>query len=673
MSSVETRSAVATDAVEGPRQPALGRRLVLLVGARLRNLLQSTAALRDPAYRLLLRSIWHNKRQLTTVLTCSLLTAVFEGLTFGLLAVTLQILVATDSGQTAAEVVARFPSWLAPLLEGWSLGSLFAVSVLAGAVCQILRALMSIRATVSSTLLAAIVQKQVQLVVYQEIMRLSFACASRFRVGNLTNYVINPSIQVGLMLNMGVTTLATAFMIVAYVLILSALSLPLFLATLILFGPLAWAQKRLLSRIQTYGQQVAHATADLSRRLVETIQNLRVIHALQAHRLAITQMEKTQDDVIGSTLRLTRRMSYVSPLSESIIMLGIGGFLVLGYFMFQSSRAEFVPQLVTFVAVLNRLSVRVSNIGVTASSVISYLGQYAIVNEVLRPEGKTYLRQGGTRLTGLKNAIEFDRVSLCYASRPAPALQSLSFRIPRGTTTALVGPSGAGKSSVADLLLGLYEPTQGRILIDGLDLAHIDLGSWRARIGVVSQDTMLFNASVKENIRFGCPTASDEEIVQAAHAAHAAEFIEPLPDGYDTVIGERGFILSGGQRQRLALARALLRRPELLILDEATSALDSHSEKLIQATLESYHHAATQVVIAHRLSTIRSADQILVLNDGCIVESGTHQELLARQGMYAKLWESQTRQSASAEGGAMEPESSVIASPGLLSDPQGTA
>jgi ATP-binding cassette subfamily B protein/subfamily B ATP-binding cassette protein MsbA len=206
---------------------------------------------------------------------------------------------------------------------------------------------------------------------------------------------------------------------------------------------------------------------------------------------------------------------------------------------------------------------------------------------------------------------------------------------------ALVGPSGAGKSSIADLLTGLYTPSAGHILIDGTPLETFDLSSWQQRLGVVSQDTFLFNATIAENIAFGTPGATTSQIEAACQAAQAAAFIENLPRSYDTMIGERGYRLSGGQRQRLSLARAILRDPELLILDEATSALDSQSERLVQQAIERFESDHTVLVIAHRLSTIVKADQILVLEGGGVVQRGNHSSLIAEEGLYQSLWKQQ--------------------------------
>jgi len=220
-------------------------------------------------------------------------------------------------------------------------------------------------------------------------------------------------------------------------------------------------------------------------------------------------------------------------------------------------------------------------------------------------------------------------------------LHDIDFHIAPGQAVALVGPSGAGKTSIANLLCRFYDPTHGCILVDGHDLRQVQLQSLRRQVSTVLQDTFLFNASVRENLLYGKPDASQQEIVGAAKAAYAHEFIQELPQGYDTEIGERGVRLSGGQRQRLALARAILADPRILILDEATSSVDAEAEYLIQQALEEVMKGRTSLIIAHRLSTIRNADKIIALHDGRIREVGSHHELLARGGLYSQLYQKQ--------------------------------
>ena len=236
------------------------------------------------------------------------------------------------------------------------------------------------------------------------------------------------------------------------------------------------------------------------------------------------------------------------------------------------------------------------------------------------------------------SAVRFENLSFHYPSRPLQeALSGFSLDIPAGQTVAIVGPSGAGKSTVFQLLLRFYDPQSGRISLDGVATQDMALSDLRERIGIVPQDAVIFSTSALENIRYGKPDATDDQVRQAAEAAFAHEFISTLPQGYDTFLGERGLRLSGGQRQRIAIARAMLKNPPLLLLDEATSALDAESERMVQAALESAMRNRTTLVIAHRLATVQKADLIVVLDKGCLVEQGTHAQLVARGGVYAGL------------------------------------
>jgi ATP-binding cassette subfamily B protein len=246
-------------------------------------------------------------------------------------------------------------------------------------------------------------------------------------------------------------------------------------------------------------------------------------------------------------------------------------------------------------------------------------------------------------LDHINGAVRLEHVTFTYPDANRPAVADLTVEIAPGQLVALVGPSGAGKTTITALVARFHDPQQGRILIDGVDLRHVTLQSWTGQLGMVFQDTFLFHATIAENLRYARPDATDADLVNAATAAHLHEFITTLPDGYDTVVGERGHRLSGGEKQRVAIARVVLRNPRILILDEATSNLDSVSEHHIQAALRPLLHGRTSIVIAHRLSTILAADQILVLDEGRLVDAGTHSELLARGGLYATLYERQFR------------------------------
>jgi ATP-binding cassette subfamily B protein len=247
------------------------------------------------------------------------------------------------------------------------------------------------------------------------------------------------------------------------------------------------------------------------------------------------------------------------------------------------------------------------------------------------------------QLSDVDGALRLDSVSFTYPGAARPAIDELTVDIPAGRLVALVGPSGAGKTTITSLVARFADPQTGRILIDGHDLREVTLASWTDQLGMVFQDTFLFHASIADNLRYARPGATDADLVAAATAAHLHEFITSLPDGYNTIVGERGHRLSGGEKQRVAIARVILRDPRIVILDEATSNLDSVSEHHIQAALGVLLAGRTSIVIAHRLSTVLAADKILVLDQGRLIDSGTHTELLGRGGLYAELYERQFR------------------------------
>ncbi|MFQ5668777.1 MAG: ABC transporter ATP-binding protein, partial [Candidatus Binatia bacterium] len=302
-----------------------------------------------------------------------------------------------------------------------------------------------------------------------------------------------------------------------------------------------------------------------------------------------------------------------------------------------------LPAVLAFIFILYRLNPQVKELGVARIQLIASVGAVEVVTNLLDPGGKPYIHPGSILFESLQEAITFESVSFRYDPGEPPALRDVSIRILKGKTTALVGPSGAGKSTLINLILRFYDPTEGNIHVDQVPLRQLDLDSWRRRIAIVNQDVHVFNTTVRQNIAYGRLEATEEEVIAAARQANAHEFILALPQGYDTEVGDRGVRLSAGQQQRIALARAMVREPEILILDEATNAVDSISEDAIQESLQQLQRDRTVIIIAHRFSTIVRADQILVLDSGRIVEQGSVQQLLQNEALFAKLHELQNR------------------------------
>jgi len=372
----------------------------------------------------------------------------------------------------------------------------------------------------------------------------------------------------------------------------------------------------------------------------ETLGGLRIIKGFNAEQWQGERFGRENDGYANAITRLSRRRDLASPLSE---FLGIAIASVLLWYGAKQVFAGHItgPIFITFLYAFYSITEPAKAFSAATYSIRKGMGALERVEAVLDAPVAIRDAENALAVNDFIEKIEFRNVSFQYANAERGALENVQLEIPKGKIVALVGASGAGKSTMADLLPRFYDPTEGQILLDGKDIRDLRLHDLRALMGIVSQEAILFNDTVRNNIAFSTADASAQEVESAAKAANAHEFIINLPEGYDTNIGDRGSKLSGGQRQRLTIARALLKNPPILILDEATSALDSESEKLVQAALEHLLENRTALVIAHRLSTVQHANEIIVLDAGRIVERGTHESLMRLSGYYRKLVELQ--------------------------------
>ena len=616
---------------------SLNRRLQRLFSQWVRGVLASLTS-QAPVACLIRQTARRQWKLIAVNLGGSLIEAFSEGATLAVLYLAVKLLTG------APEAVAGARGRLAQVPFVGDLSSSHAFLLLLG-VAVLLQALQSFcryASAVANGYFGARCKAQVTGLIHSQVLRMSYPCASQYKVGDLTDYVAQGPDAVSSQIYLYGQLLMNGLLLLAYLVVLVSLSPWLLLAAALMASLIAAVQRQLLPRLERQAHAVMQAQVSISVRVTEDIQALRLLHSGGQRHRADQAVRGRLGDLEQALRRRSRITEVIGPLASFLPVLAIAMIAGLAVLLFDSRGSGVLPSLVTFVIALQRLNTRIAGVSGTFNGLTINSAQVGRLNQILATSDKQFCREGGLHFEELKAAIQFQAVSLRYRPELPPALINVSFTLPKGQMLALVGPSGAGKSSIADLLVGLYTPSAGRILIDGVSLDELNLTTWQQRLGVVSQDTFLFNATIAENIAFGTPGVSRQQIEDACQAAQAAGFIEDLPEGYDTLVGERGYRLSGGQRQRLSLARAILRKPELLILDEATSALDSQSERLVQEAIERFERNYTVLVIAHRLSTIVKADQILVLNQGRIVEAGNHPMLLAQRGLYASLWQQQS-------------------------------
>jgi subfamily B ATP-binding cassette protein MsbA len=476
--------------------------------------------------------------------------------------------------------------------------------------------------------------------VYDHLVELDLAFFGRVRMGQIVSRLTTEVEQMRALVTSELSKMLSAFFefgtaVVGMLIISWQLTLTAFIVipgAMVIWGPF-------LKRLRRGDRRVLHLGGEVNAHIQETLSGIRLVKASSAEDRERQRFHGLNAEYFSTFLRTEKLRSLAAPMTEMMAAVGTVALLWVGARQVvhgDISGAQFVG----FLGLSIKLFAPVKNVAkfpataqpglVAAERVFEFLDAPVEIRD--RPDARPF--------PGLEREISFEDVTFAY--RPGdPVLEHVSFAAPKGTVTAMVGPSGAGKSTIVDLLGRFFEVTGGRIAIDGVDIRDIRIDELRSRLGIVSQETVLFHDTVRANIAYGRPDASEDEIVRAAKAANAHDFVSQMPRGYDTVVGERGTEISGGQRQRVAIARAILRDPPILIFDEATSALDTESERLVQAAIERLLEGRTVFVIAHRLSTVQRADQILVVSDGRIVERGDHAALLAGDGLYRRLYELQ--------------------------------
>ena len=479
--------------------------------------------------------------------------------------------------------------------------------------------------------------------VYGHLLELDLAFFGRVRTGQIVSrlthdveqlrtLVTAELIKSGSSILLFAATLYWMLMISVSLTVAAFVVVPL---TMVIWGPL-------VRRLRRGDRAVLDMAGEVGGHIQETVAGIRMVKAASAESHERRRFLRLTGDYFDTFLGTARLRALAGPITELFVAIGTAILLWYGARMVVVEGSLTGAEFIGFIILSTRLYSPVKYLSKLPTLVQPGLVGAERIFEFLDAPAEIRDRAGAGHFAGLHEGIRYRDVRLEYRAGE-PVLTDLSFFAPAGSVVAIVGPSGAGKTSIVDLLGRFYEPAAGSVEIDGTDIRDLRLASLRSALGVVSQDTVLFHDTVRANIAYGTEHAPMDRVEAAARAAHAHDFIAKLPDGYDTVVGERGTTLSGGQRQRIAIARAVLRDPPILILDEATSALDSESERMVQEAMEGLLEGRTVFVIAHRLSTIRRADLIVVVDEGRIVQQGSHLALMEEGGLYARLREMQFR------------------------------
>ncbi len=478
--------------------------------------------------------------------------------------------------------------------------------------------------------------------VFEKLQRLSMSFYDKHKTGTIMSYVTNDvSALQSAMVDNVVEMITETVILVASIVMMIYLDWKLFLVTFATFPVVLFFIDSFGKRIRKSGSRIQEAAADITSVLQEVASSPRVIKSFVREGYEVDRFDKENMNNFRANMKYAQLSSTLTPTIEFVAAVGVsiilwyGGNSVINGSITAGSLVAFLTYAVNISNPIKRLSRVIGNIQKALAAAQRVFDVLDLPEDIKNaPDAKA--------LPKVKGDVRFNDVSFAY-NENEEVLSHVSFEVKPGEMVAFVGPSGAGKSTVASLLPRFYDAINGSITIDGQDIRKVTLDSLREQVGIVPQETVLFNGSVYDNILYGRLDATHEEVEAAAKAANAHDFIMQLPDGYETMLGDRGMNISGGQRQRISIARAILKNPQILILDEATSALDTESERVVQEALDRLMVGRTSFVIAHRLSTIKNADKIMVLEKGQLIEQGNHDELMAMDGLYAHLYKIQYR------------------------------
>ena len=479
--------------------------------------------------------------------------------------------------------------------------------------------------------------------VYQKLQRLSVSFYDKNKTGTIMSYVTNDvsALQAAMVQNT-IDMITEGSVLIGSITAMVYLDWKLTLFTFCTFPFVLWLMDFFGKRIRKSGRRIQECTADITSILQETVSSARVIKSFVREDYEIERFCNQNFANFRANMKNAQLMALLTPVIEFVAAIGVTAIIWYGGHGVINGDLT-AGSLVAFLVYAVNISNPVKRLTRVVGSIQRALAAAQRVFDVLDMKEEIAEIPGAKVLPQIEGRVQFNDVSFAYG-KGEKVLNNVSFRAEPGEVIAIVGPSGAGKSTIANLLPRFYDTTSGSITIDGNNIAEVTLNSLREQVGIVPQETVLFNGSLYDNILYGRLEATREEVEAAAKAANAHNFIMEFPNGYETMLGDRGLNLSGGQRQRIAIARAILKNPRVLILDEATSALDTESERIVQEALDRLMVGRTSFVIAHRLSTIKNADKIIVLQRGRIVETGTHEELMANNKLYSHLYNIQYRE-----------------------------
>lgn len=478
--------------------------------------------------------------------------------------------------------------------------------------------------------------------IFRKLQRLSMSFYDKNKTGTIMSYVTNDvaALQVA-MVDKAVELVTEGLVLIGSIAAMLWLDWKLTLFTFCTFPVVLWFMDFFGKKIRRNGGRIQECTAELTSVLQEVVSSARVVKSFVREDYEIKRFDAQNMTNFYANMKNIKLNALLTPTVELVAAIGVtvvmwyGGMSVINGAITAGSLVAFLVYAVNIANPIKRLTKVVASIQQALAAGERVFGILDLEENIKElPSAKL--------LPPVQGYVEFKHVDFAY-NKDEQVIEDLSFKVNRGQIVAIVGPSGAGKSTIASLLPRFYDVTNGSIVIDGEDIRNVTLNSLREQVGIVPQETLLFNGSVYDNILYGRLDATKEEVEAAAKAANAHDFIMGLPEGYDTMLGDRGVNISGGQRQRISIARAILKNPQILILDEATSALDTESERIVQEALDRLMVGRTSFVIAHRLSTIKNADRILVMEKGRLVEDGSHEELMAQEGLYAHLYRIQYR------------------------------